>query len=500
MAARYSSPSMDADAQFCALRARDRRFDGVFFVGVTTTGIYCRPVCPARTPARERCRFFRTVAEAERAGFRACFRCRPEIAPGSAPSDATSRLARAALARIDAGFLNDASVDALGEALGVTGRHVRRVLDRELGASPLEIAESRRLALAKQLLHDTSLPLTDVAFASGWRSLRRFNAAFRARFGAPPSAVRRRVVPPARGGGEAPLVALRLDARPPFDARAALTFLAARAVEGVERVDGDGYARTLEMGGARGVVRVSVAEDRASSLVVRVSPGLVPALYGTREAVRRVFDLDARPDVIADHLGRDRTLRRALGSLPGVRVIGAADAFEMLVRAIVGQQISVSAARTLLGRLAAALGAPLPRADAASSGLTCTFPSAAAIARAPLASLVRLGLTSARAATLHAAARRVAVGRLDLSPGVSPEVTRAALLEIPGVGPWTAEVVAMRGLGDPDAFPAGDLALRRALGAGTSRELERRAKAWSPWRAYATTLLWSLPAREKGRR
>jgi AraC family transcriptional regulator of adaptative response / DNA-3-methyladenine glycosylase II len=354
------------DARYDALLARDRRFDGVFFVGVSTTGIYCRPICPARTPGRARCTFYETPAQAEAAGFRACFRCRPELAPGNADVDAVDQLVAAAAERIAEGALNEGTVDDLAAELGVSARHLRRATEARLGVSPLALAQTRRLALAKQLLQDTALPVTQIAFAAGFASVRRFNAAFAEAMGAPPSRLRRENVEPAAvaaaaagAAADAAGLVLRLDYRPPYAWEQTLRFLAARAIPGVEAVDvGAGaYRRVVREGAVVGTIEVRPVAGRPA-LALAVSPSLVPALMPIVARVRRLFDLDARPDLIARVLGRDPRLAPLVAARPGLRVPGAVDTFEAAVRAMLGQQISVAAATTLAGRFAASLGAP----------------------------------------------------------------------------------------------------------------------------------------------
>lgn len=455
--------AMDPRTCYRALTARDARFDGVFFVGVETTGIYCRPVCTARTPRRERCAFFGNAAAAERAGFRACFRCRPELAPGRAPVDSVPRLVAAATARIDEGFLNERSVDDLAAELGVAARHLRRAVQAVLGVSPAELARTRRLALAKQLLHDTDLGLTEVALAAGFGSVRRFNAAFHDIFGEPPSRIRR-----ARAGRALPGLTLRLGYRPPFDWARLLGFLAARAVPGVEEVVGDEYRR------AGIVVRNDAA---ASCLRVELAPSLAGAAMSVTARLRALFDLDARPDEIADALGRDRRLAGSLAARPGLRLPGAFDPFEIAVRSILGQQVTVRAATTLGTRLVAHVGG--------------AHPTPARLAAATVDEIAGLGLPAARARALIGLGAAVDGGAVRLVRGTDPSVLIEALEALPGIGPWTAVYVAMRALGWPDAFLAGDLIVRRALGDCTPTEAARRAEAWRPWRAYAVMHLWS---------
>ncbi|MGE0785747.1 MAG: AlkA N-terminal domain-containing protein [Sandaracinaceae bacterium] len=450
-----------------ALSARDKRFDGEFFVGVTTTGVYCRPVCPARTPRATRCRFFRCAAEAEKEGFRACFRCRPELAPGAAPIDARPRLLRAALSRIEEGALDGASVDDLASELGVTARHLRREMQRELGAGPNELAQQRRLARAKQLLADSAWPVSRVAFASGFSSLRRFNAAFRERFGAPPSEVR-------RGSFDEESCPVRLDARGPFAWDALLTFLRARATPGVEHIRGGRYRRTLSIGEHAGWIEARCEHERVH---LDVAPTLLPVLAAVVARVRRLFDLDAAPARVHETLSPDRLLARRLERTPGLRVPGCIDAFEMVVRAILGQQISVAGATTLAGRIAAAHGEPIATPWPELSRLT---PSATAIASAsPLP-----GMPRARAATIQRVAEAFASGQ-RLGPGVDASWLSATK----GIGPWTAQYVALRAGADPDAFPTTDLGLLKASGLSPAA-LAQRAEAWRPWRAYAAIALW----------
>lgn len=455
------------EARYQAIRARDPRFDGVIFVGVTTTGVYCRPICPARTPARTRCRFFRSAAEAEREGFRACFRCRPELAPGTAPVDASVRLGRLAVQQIEHGFMNEARAPELASALGVSDRHLRRVLMRELGVTPVGLAQTRRLAIAKQLLHDTPLPLTQVAFASGFSSVRRFNAAFLERFGCAPSALRRA---PATAIASRPgdRLTLRLDYRPPLAWEPLCAFLGARALPGLERVEHGVYHRLI------GEAAIEVAPDpRRSALRVTLPGSLAPRVAEIAQRVRRLFDLDAHPDAVSERLGADPRLAPLVARHPGLRVPGSFDPFEAAVRAVLGQQVSVRAATTLAGRLVAAFGAP--RAEV--------------LARCEDTALRALGLTGARAHTLIALARAVDRGAVSLAP-LDPERAIARLQALPGIGPWTANYIAMRAMGWPDAFPAEDLGVKKALGLQTARAITARAEAWRPWRAYAVMYLW----------
>jgi AraC family transcriptional regulator of adaptative response / DNA-3-methyladenine glycosylase II len=462
---------LDAKACWRALQARDARFDGRFFVGVSTTGIYCRPICTARTPRRDRCSFHANAAAAEKAGFRACFRCRPELAPGHASVDAVPRLVTGALGRIDEGYLDGASVDELARELGVSGRHLRRVFEVELGVSPVELAQTRRLARAKQLLHDSELSLTAIAYASGFQSLRRFNTAVRERFGRPPSDLRRLGV---RNVGH---VALRLDHRAPLDFDELLGFLRVRALPGVEVVEDDRYRRRI------GDAELRVWQDAShTSLRLELDIALAPALARIVAAVRRLFDLDAEPQAIAQVLRRDRLLAPLLRRRPGLRVPGSFDPFETALRAVLGQQVSVAAATTLAGRLVAHFnGIPTPHA----------------LARSSAESIAAIGMPLTRARALVALADAWDRGVISCAPGSDVEQLHAAVVAIPGLGAWTAEYLSMRALHFPDVLPAGDLALRKALGGSTGAEVRRRAEAWRPWRAYAAVHLWTALAKQE---
>ncbi|HEY4157646.1 MAG TPA: AlkA N-terminal domain-containing protein [Polyangiaceae bacterium] len=477
---------LDPDSCYGALLARDARFDGSFFVGVSTTGVYCRPVCPARTPRRDRCTFYRLAAEAEKAGYRACFRCRPELAPGGAPIDAVPRLVASALARIEQGYLNEHSVAALAAELGVSDRHLRRAVEDELGVSPVELAQSRRLALAKQLLADTALSVTDVAFASGFRSVRRFNALFLRRFERSPSSARGASALAREPG--APLK-LRLDFRPPFQWSELLTFLAARAIPGVESVSREEYRRVVRVGERAGVLCARLA-SRKNSLSLQLSPALGRDLPTIAARVRELFDLDARPLAIRERLKHDPHLAPLVRRRPGLRIPGAFDPFEAVIRALLGQQISVRAATTLAGRIAARFGQPFS-ASPAEPALTHVFPSPKELSRVSVAEIAAIGLPRKRAETVRAVAAAFAERAIALP------ITRQELEDlprwlraIPGVGAWTTEYVAMRVLHQPDAFPATDLGVRRALGGIAPRAVSERAAAWSPWRAYAVMHLW----------
>lgn len=465
---------LDPEGCWRALQARDARFDGRFFVGVSTTGIYCRPICTARTPRRDRCSFHANAATAEKAGFRACFRCRPELAPGHASVDAVSRLVAGALGRIEEGYLDLASIDSLARELGVSSRHLRRVFEVELGVSPIELAQTRRLARAKQLLHDSELSLTAIAYASGFRSLRRFNTAVLERFGRPPSDLRRMRAQPRGAPGH---VSLRLDHRAPLDFDELLGFLRARALPGVEVVEDDCYRRRI------GDAELRVWRDPArASLRLELDVALAPMLARIVAAVRRLFDLDAEPLAIKQVLRRDPLLAPLLRRRPGLRVPGSFDPFETALRAVLGQQVSVAAATTLAGRLLAHFGG---------------VPSPSALAASSAESIAALGLPLSRARALIGLADAWDRGVITCARGSDVEQLHAAVVAVPGLGAWTAEYLSMRALHFPDVLPAGDLALRKALGGIASAQVRERARAWRPWRAYAALHLWTALAHEE---
>ena len=474
---------LDADAAYLALKARDARFDGQLFVGVTSTGIYCRPVCRVRTPQRRNCRFFALAAQAEQAGFRPCLRCRPELAPGLSLVDSPQALAQQA-ARLLEHAARAGQAPYLGRVaarLGITERHLRRIFQQAHGVSPQAFLDTQRLLLAKQLLTDTALPVTEVALASGYASLRRFHAAFAQRYRLQPMALRRTCAA-ARGGGA---LVVRLGYRPPYDVDGVLAFLRARAVPGVEAVDVE--SRTLwrviavehRANRVAGWVRVDWPADRAE-VELRLADALVPALGAVVERVRQGLDLDADPAAVGEALA-------PLGARDGLRVIGGFDGFEAAARAGLGQQGSVAAARTLAARLVERHGAPV---DAPRDDLRQAFPDAATLADAGAEALAAVGLVRRRAAALHALAQAVAEGRIALHRGAPLAPTLAALQALPGIGDWTAQLIAMRALAWPDAFPAGDLGVRQALGEDDIALVRERAAAWRPWRAYAVTALW----------
>jgi AraC family transcriptional regulator of adaptative response / DNA-3-methyladenine glycosylase II len=473
-----------------ALASRDRRFDGVFFVGVTSTGIYCRPVCPAKTPKEANCRFFASAAAAELAGFRPCLRCRPELAPGNAPVDGVERVAARVAARIAEGPLDEGTgVEEIAAEFHMSSRQLRRVVRRELGVAPIDLLLTRRLLLAKQLLTETALPVTEVAYASGFASLRRFNDAFLGRYGMPPTRLRREAAA-AAPAAETERITLRLDYRPPFDWAGILAFLGARAVRGVERVGDGEYRRTVRVDGREGWLRVRNDPGR-HTLRVELPHSLTPVLPALLGRLRHLFDLAARPDVVAEHLARDPRLARAVAANPGLRVPGAFDGFELAVRAVLGQQVTVRGASTLAARFAAAFGDPVSTPHPA---LTHHGPTAERVAGLAAREIAALGIVGRRAACLVGLADAFASGRIRLHPGADPRLAVERLRALPGIGPWTAEYIAMRALRWPDAFPREDLVLRRRLGGVTPTRAAEIAESWRPWRSYATLLLWTEAA------
>jgi AraC family transcriptional regulator of adaptative response / DNA-3-methyladenine glycosylase II len=482
---------LDDDLCYHRLEARDARFDGVFFVGVTSTRIYCRPICPARTPRRDRCRFFANAAAAEAEGFRPCLRCRPELAPGSAPVDAVARVAASAVARIEAGALNDGSFDDLAGELGLSGRQLRRAVEREYGVAPVQLAQTQRLLMAKRLLTDTSLAIADIAFASGFSSLRRFNHSFRTRYRLAPSQLRRQSGSGGGGAADVDAITLRLSYRPPLHWEALAGFLAGRGAAGVEAFEGGRYVRALTFRGRSGWLALEPLSSEPA-LRFTVSASLLPVLTPLLARVRALLDLDANPVSVDTHLSADARLRTLVARSRGLRVPGTLDGFELALRAVLGQQVSVRAATTLFGRFADAFGTPI--AVAQHAALTRSGPDPARVAEASLDRVAALGLPRTRALTVKALARAVASGELRLEPGVDSARAIAQLCELPGIGDWTAQYVAMRALRDADAFPASDLGVLRALGVTRARDAIAIAESWRPWRAYAVMHLWRQAA------
>ncbi len=476
-------------AYYNAYASRDPRFDGVFFVGVTSTKIYCRPVCPAKTPRRKNCRFFASAAAAEKDSFRPCLRCRPELAPGNAPMDDGQRIADLVVRRIEEGVIDgSAKLEDIAAQFEVSSRQLRRIVQKELGVSPIDLIQTRRLLLAKQLLTETALSVTEIAFASGFSSLRRFNDAFVGRYRMPPTKLRREAADATKLTAT-DTSTIQLGYRPPYDWPGILNFLALRAFKNIECVSGQTYCRTVRLGKHKGWVRVSDAPDK-HALKIEFTNSLTPVLPALIGRLRNLFDLSARPEIIAKCLMEDKTLGHAVGTDPGLRVPGAFDGFELALRAVLGQQVSVKAATTLAGRLTEAYGEEIetPFVD-----LRRLSPRPERLAGAD-ADKISMGIVSTRANTIHALAQAVASGNLKLEAGAHPERMIERLTSIAGIGHWTAHYIAMRALRWTDAFPKTDLVLRNNLGGVSARQAEEMSQAWRPWRSYAVLHIWNRAA------
>ena len=474
---------MNLNWQVCsrARLSRDARFDGKFFIGVLGSRVYCRPICPAPTAKEKNCRYFPSAAAAAEAGFRPCLRCRPECSPGTPAWLGTSNTVSRALRLIGESGLEDGGVEVLAERLGVGSRHLRRLFLQHLGATPIAVAHTRRLHFAKKLIDETSLPMSHVAQASGFGCVRRFNAAIRKIYHRTPTQIRRLAHQKTTFPENQYLFRLRF--RPPYQWESMLAFLAARATPGVEVVELGSYRRSISLNNSDGYFEVSLDESR-EALSVHIQFADSRALFLIVERIRRMFDLSADWQVIAARLRTDPALAARIESLPGLRVPGCWDGFELATRAILGQQISVKGATAFAGRIARTFGRPL----SAAGSLTHLFPSPEVLADARLTTV---GLTTARAETIRALARAVCDKRVSFEGIAESDAFLSRLCEIPGIGQWTAQYVAMRALGEPDAFPSSDLGLLRALNLGGVRELERRSEAWRPWRAYAAMYLWN---------
>lgn len=482
---------LDEKACYAAFAAHDARFDGRVYVCVASTGIYCRPVCRVRMPREANCTFQPSAAAAEAAGFRPCRKCRPELAPGYAPVDATARLARQACLLIEDDGFRDRGIPALADALGVSDRHLRRVFEREFGVAPVQYLLTRRLLLAKSLLADTPLPITRIAFAAGFESIRRFNDAFKRRYRSAPSTFRQHE--PARGQSETDGITLRLGYRPPYGWDSLAVFLGGRAIPGVEAVTDGVYRRTASVREGTTVYHGWIAvrhEEKKRALAVTLSPALLPVIAKVLARVRNLFDLDCDPDEIAETLSCMNAVKPGL-FIPGTRLPGCFDGFEMAVRAVLGQQITVKAARTLAARFARAFGAPVPTPFAE---LTHAFPTPEAVCGldGPVEShLGPLGIIRARARSILALATAMRDGHIALTPSADPVRETDRLLALPGFGQWTTQYIAMRALGWPDAFPHTDYGVKKALDNPPPADILALAESWRPWRSYATVNLWN---------
>ncbi|WP_370589855.1 AlkA N-terminal domain-containing protein [Undibacterium sp. 14-3-2] len=485
----------EAHQYYRALAAKDSRFDGVFFTGVKTTGIYCRPVCAVRTPRESSCEFFSTAAAAEAAGYRPCLRCRPELAPYAIQQN----LAHAIWKKIADGALNAMNVEDFSQQIGLSSRQLRRVLLQEFGASPVELAQTQRLLFAKKLLQETSLPMADIAFATGFGSVRRFNALFLQRYQMAPGSVRRA----ADGRGEG--ILLRLAYRPPYAWDAVISYLRGRAMPGLEAViqegqDGDlaAYVRSVRIQGISGWLKVSHLPQK-NQLLLQLAPQLTPVLMPVLARVRQQFDLEANPAFIQSHLQQDALLAAQIQATPGLRVPGAFDSFELAIRAVLGQQVSVAGATTVAGRLVQRFGDTV---ETPLAPITRHFPTPETIIGLPINELAGIGIPATRAQTLQNVARFALAGGFERLPDSTQATMLDNMKSVRGIGEWTAQYIAMRALRFPDAFPAGDLGLQKAAAQlsgqvalpaqtrWTEKQLLLQAQAWSPWRAYAAMLLW----------
>jgi AraC family transcriptional regulator of adaptative response / DNA-3-methyladenine glycosylase II len=483
---------LDHDRCYRAAQSRDARFDGWFYTAVRTTGIYCRPSCPAITPKQSNCEFFRTAAAAQQHGYRACKRCRPDATPGSPEWDLRSDVVGRAMRLIADGVVDREGVAGLAARLHYSERHLNRLLTEELGAGPIALARAQRAQTARILIETSDLSMSDIAFAAGFGSIRQFNDTVREVHALTPTELRKR----SRAGTGSPrepgTVSVRLAVRPPFAATALLGFLADRAIPGVESATAAGFARTLDLPHGHGTVHVAIGDDPETHIkaTFRLSDwhDLAPA---TRR-VRRLLDLDADPVAIDEVLSHDNTMRHLVAARPGVRSAGSVDAAETLVRAIVGQQVSVAGARSTLGRISAGLGEPLP---SPVGDLACLFPSMEHLAAAPTEAFP---MPVRRADTIRRVAELITAGTLVLDPGIDRARIVDQLLAIPGIGPWTAQYTVMRGLGDPDVFLGTDLGVRRALDAlALDAAL---AEMWRPWCSYAVHHLWASQSNPPGTR
>jgi len=499
-------PDLDVEACYAALRSRDRRFDGVFYAAVRTTGIYCRPSCPARTPAPGNVDFARTAAAAQAAGFRACKRCLPDATPGSPEWDLAADVAGRAMRLVADGVVDREGVEGLARRVGYTPRHLTRVLTEQVGAGPQALARARRAQTARVLVETTDLPLADVAFAAGFASVRQFNDTVREVYAATPGGLRgarRRVGRSARPGGTdgsdgAPAPGTRLDlrlaVRAPFAGRALLAFLGYHVVPGVETAGPGWYARTLDLPHGHGTVRLAL-EDLPAEPAGPARTGFVPATFvltdlrdtaAAVERVRRLLDADCDPVAVDAALGADPVLAPLVAATPGLRLPGQVDGPETAIRTVIGQQVSVTGARTVTGRIVAAHGVPV---ETGEPGLTHLFPPPHVLAAADPETLP---MPRARGRALVGLARAVADGDVTLDRGGDRADVRASMLALKGIGPWTADYVAMRVLADPDAFLPTDLGVRAVLGRlGLEGEAAtHRVEAWAPWRSYALMHLW----------
>ena len=484
------TPLLDAASCYRAVTARDARFDGVFFTAVHTTGIYCRPVCSAKTPAATSCSFYGSAAAAEQAGFRPCLRCRPELAPYALQEN----LAYAVWQKICAGALNDGNLENLAQQVGLSSRQLRRVLQQHFGVSPIELAQTQRLLLAKQLLTETHLPMTEIAFAAGFGSVRRFNATFSARYQLAPGNLRKTAAATTLPENSH-WISLRLAFRPPFDWPALLGYLASRRMQGIEIISANEYCRSVRIGNCEGFLRLTAAPRSGDNfLILHLSTSLLPVLQAVLSRVRELADLDANPSVIHQNLTQDPLMAKIFPL--GLRVPGAFEPYELAIRAILGQQVSLAAGNTLCARLIQKFGTAIK--DSPWPEIHAHFPRPEVLAETSVDALAQLGLPQSRAQTIQTFARFAHEGGLQTHIGQGLQQTLQAMQTLPGIGEWSANYIALRALRFPDAFPAGDLVLQKALARLlepaserlTSKQLSTHAAQWTPWRGYAALALW----------
>jgi len=477
---------LNHDICYSVIKSRDERFDGRFFTGVLTTGIYCRPVCPATTPRAENVQFYKSAAEAAEAGFRPCLRCRPESSPGSPEWHGGSATVSRAVRLINEGVMDEDGLESVASHLHLGTRQLRRLFVKHLGVSPIAVVQTRRLHFAKKLIDETNLPMSDIAFSAGYQSIRRFNDAFQKTYNRTPTELRRKNVDEKTAVSH---LKLKLAYRPPFNWDALVQFLQMRAIPGVESVEPARYARTVVFGNLNGIIEVAPMQNK-NYLQLSVPSHLARHLQTITEKVRRLFDLQADPIQIQNHLSQDELLAPVLAQHPGLRLPGCWDGFEISVRAILGQQVSVKGATTISGRLVERLGSRIT-AISNDSALSHIFPTPEQIVAGDLS---KLGMTHKRAEAIRTLAQAVLDKRVTFSTPTSLEEAIDTLIQLPGIGDWTAQYIAMRALSEPDAFPAGDLILRRAAAPPdntfTEKQLRERAESWRPWRAYAAVYLW----------
>lgn len=473
---------LDFDACYSAMTSRDPRFDGRFFTAVRSTGIYCRPICPARTPLRRNVSFFRVAAAAEAAGFRPCRRCRPEASPDSPDWNVKSELARRAAGLINDGFLDEGTTAELAAALHISERQLRRVFNEETGASPSAFARHRRLQRARLLIDKTSMPLSEVAWSAGFKSIRQFNNQVLEVFGAAPTDLR-------RAGSEKTShrahLSLRLPFKAPFHKEGFISFLSSHVIAGVEMFSGETYARVARFASGTAVLEVAFAAN-SDAIILRPRVLTGEPIADIVAAVRSLYDLGADSLVIDGVLSRDKLLRSSLRRRPGLRVPGAFDPFEVAIRTVMGQQVSVAGATTVTGRLVREYGAPV---ETDHAGLTHAFPAPEVLAEG---GLTGLGLTGARIATIKRLSQAVSDGEVKLDRSASAEELSRELLVLKGIGPWTASYISMRVPRDPDCFLGGDLGVKKAFATlGGTGDLETWSERWRPWRSYAVMHLWA---------